>query len=195
MEGQGSVIHHSEKYEAMPMGIVLRRSPGVTRWARWSWRVADVLPGAEGGDWTQLRQDGETSEFHVASPSVELHRADTDSYLHGLNALVPCLYVVMRETEESERPFEVVLVTASPYEAQDYADNGEDVVEKIAMPEVVALWVRDFVEKHHKEETFKKRKRDKKDVTLVSDGVGDARIRQMVDVYRSPVQAKKERLQ
>lgn len=189
------MIYHSEKFETMPMGVVLRRTPGVTRWAAWAWRVSDVLPGAADASWTLLRQEGESSEFHAATPHVELHGAETDAYLHGLHAQVPCLYVVMRETEDSDRPFEIVLVTASPYEAQDYADNGEDVVEKIAMPEVVLAWVRDFVTRHHKEETFKKRKRDKKDITLVSDGVGDARIRQMVDVYRSPVQAKKERLQ
>ncbi len=139
----------------MPMGIVLRRQPGATRWARWAWRVSDVLPGASDAQWRLLREDGDVSEFHAATPLLELHGADTDSYLHGLNAQVPCLYVVMRESDEGGHPFEIVLVTASPYEAQDYADNGEDVVEKIAMPPSVIEWVRSFVESHHKEETLK----------------------------------------
>ena len=191
----GNVIYHTGKYEAMPMGIVLRRRPGATRWAEWSWRVSDVLPGASNAEWRLLREEGNVCEFHAATLLLELHGADTDSYLHGLNAQVPCLYVVMRESDEDTLPFELVLVTASPYEAQDYADNGEDIVEKVVMPRSVSAWVQRFVDQHHKEETFKKRKRDKKDVTLTTEGVGDVRIRQMADVYRSPTQAKKERLQ
>ncbi|WP_458722319.1 DUF3305 domain-containing protein [Shimia sp. W99] len=189
------MIYNSGKYEAMPMGIVLRRRPGATRWAAWSWRVSGVLPGASNAEWRLLREEGNTCEFHAATLMLELHRADTDSYLHGLNAQVPCLYVVMREADETAHPFELVLVTASPYEAQDYADNGEDIVEKVAMPQSVFAWVQGFVDQHHREEAFKKRRRDKKDITLTSDGVGDARIRQLVDVYRSPALAKKERLQ
>ena len=26
----------------MPVGVVVRRAPGVTRWAKWSWRVSAV---------------------------------------------------------------------------------------------------------------------------------------------------------
>lgn len=189
------MIIESEKYAAMPLGVVLRRSPGVTRWAKWSWRCVDVLPGAGDADWAELRSEAEVTDFHAATPSLELYADETEAYLHGLTAQVPCLYVVMRETEEDARPFDIVLVTASPYEAQDYADSGEEVIEKIAMPPAIASWVHAFVALHHKEEVFKKRRRDKKDITLVEDGIGDPRIAQMADVYRSPVQAKKERLQ
>jgi hypothetical protein len=189
------VIHNPDQYQSMPVGIVLRRAPGVTRWARWSWRAVAVLPGAGQADWTMLRADGESAEFHAGTLTLELHGAETDAYLHGLSAQVPCLYLVMRESGEESRPFDLVLVTASPYEAQDYADNGEDVVEKVAMPPSVVAWVEDFAQRFHTEEVFKKRRRDKKDITLVEDGIGDARIAQMADVYRAPTRAKKERLQ
>ncbi len=189
------MIHNPERYAATPMGVVVRRSPGVTRWAGWSWKAVGVLPGAADADWTVLRSEGGITEYHAATLPLELHGADTDGYLHGLNAQVPCLYIVMRETGDEAHPFNVTLVTASPYEAQDYADNGEDVIEKVAMPGTVIAWVAKFVEAHHVHETFKKRRRDKKDVTRVEDGVGDARNAQMADVYRSPVQARKERLQ
>ncbi|WP_108857444.1 DUF3305 domain-containing protein [Aliiroseovarius pelagivivens] len=179
----------------MPIGVVLRRAPGVTRWAAWTWKAVDVLPGAKQADWRVLRQEGEITDYHAATPTLELHGADTEAYLHGLNAQSPSLYAVMRETEDDARPLELVLLTASPYEAQDYADNGEDIIEKIAMPPAIQAWVSDFVDTHHREEVFKKRKRDKKDIGAVEDGVGDARISQMADVYRSPIQAKKERLQ
>lgn len=194
-EDMHRVIHDPDRFDKMPVGVVLRRTPGVTRWAAWIWKAVDVLPGAGQADWRVLRHEGDISFFHAATPTLELHGADTDSYLHGLTAQTPSLYVVMRETDDPARPLDVVLLTASPYEAQDYADNGEDIIEKIAMPPAVQAWVGDFVDAHHREEVFKKRKRDKKDIGAVEDGIGDARISQLADVYRSPVQAKKERLQ
>ncbi|MDP2518210.1 DUF3305 domain-containing protein [Shimia thalassica] len=190
----GGVIHNPEKYQTLPLGIVLRRAPGVTRWAKWSWKAIGVLPGAGDGDWRILREDADQTDFHAATVTLELHGAETDAYLHGLNAQVPCIYVVMRECD-GPHPFDVVLATASPYEAQDYSDSGEEIVEKVAMPAGLERWVQNFVDAHHVEEVFKKRRRDKKDVTLREDGIGDARIKQVADVYRSPSAARKERLQ
>ena len=53
------------------------------------------------------------------------------------------------------------MVTASPYEAQDYLDSGEEIVEAIPMPQRVSELVEAFCAYHHKEEAFVKRKRDK----------------------------------
>ncbi|NIZ13758.1 DUF3305 domain-containing protein [Phaeobacter sp. HF9A] len=177
----------------MPLGIVIRRRPGVTRWQRWSWKVVAVLPGAAAADWALLREEGESCEFHAATLPLELHRADAEAYMQGLSANPPSVYVVMRPGSDS-RP-EVTLVTASPYEAQDYADTGEEQVEKVTMPLGLVAWVRDFTLAHFKAEEFKKRRRDRQRVDLEEDGVGDARIPQLTDVYRAPVKARKERLQ
>ena len=169
----------------MPLGIVIRRVPGVTRWARHVWRVSAVLPGAGDAAWKELRREGDTVEFHAATVPLELFRTDTEAYMHGLSAKVPSIYVVMRESEGDE-PLNVLLATASPYEAQDYADTGEELVEKVPMPEGLIAWIRAFAEKHHEDEVFVKRRRDKKRVDLKEDGIGDARIRQTADVYRAP---------
>ncbi|MBV2359433.1 DUF3305 domain-containing protein [Thalassococcus sp. CAU 1522] len=179
----------------MPIGVVLRKAPGVTRWAQWCWRAVAVLPGAGPADWRELRREGDTVEFHAATVTLELHGADTEAYLHGLMAQVPSIYVVLRDSgEPGDCPLEVTLVTASPYEAQDYTDSGEEIVEKVAMPPGLMAWVQDFVNEFHVEEEFVKRKRDKKRIDLVEDGIGDARIAQVADVYRSP-RSKRGRLQ
>ncbi len=81
---------------------------------------------------------------------------------------------------------QVLLATASPYEAQDYADTGEELVEKVPMPAGLVAWIRDFVELHHEDEVFIKRRRNKARIDLKEDGIGDARIRQASDVYRAP---------
>ena len=178
----------------MPLGIVMRRTPGVTRWAKWAWTARAVLPGAGTADWRVLREEDGATEFHAAALPLELHWTQTEAYLHGLSAEIPCVYVVLREpTEQSDCPLEPLLVTASPYEAQDYCDSGEETVEKVPMPHGLVAWVRDFTLAHHEDEVFIKRRRDKKHVDTSEDGIGDPRIRQLADVYRAPV--KKERMQ
>lgn len=177
-------------YRAVPIGVVLRRTPGVTRWQKWHWTASGVLPGAGPADWRELRSDGDVTEFHAATVEMELHGADAEAYQHGLQAQVPCLYVVMRPDAEAA-PFDIVLVTASPYEAQDYTDSGEEVVEKVTMPPVVRALVQDFVDEFYEEEEFIKRKRDKKRVDLSQDGIGDPRIRKSGDIYASPAQMRR----
>lgn len=174
---------------SLPVGIVVRRLPGVTRWAKWSWRAVAALPGAGPADWREMRRDGEAVEFHAATLPMELHAADAEAYAHGLSAREPALYVVMRPGEGAH-PIDVLLITASPYEAQDYADSGEELVEKVPMPPSVLAFVEDFVATHHEEEEFVKRRRNLARIDLTQDGIGDARISQMTDVYRAPRRRK-----
>jgi hypothetical protein len=182
------VIHNPKVYRALPVGIVLRRAPGVTRWARWNWTATAVLPGAGPAQWRELRREGDAVEYHAATLEVELHGADTDAYLHELQTTAPSVYIIMRDEAEGEGdcPLNVLLITASPYEAQDYADSGEEIIEKVQMPPALLAWVADFVEDFHEEEAFIKRKRDKKRVDLKQDGIGDPRIGKAADIYASP---------
>ena len=189
------LIRNPNSYAEMPLGIVIRRAPGVTRWVKWSWKAVGVLPGAAPAEWRVMREEGGVTEFHAATCQLELHGAETEAYLHGLSTKVPSIYVVLRESQKDSRPLDVLLATASPYEAQDYADSGEEIVEKVPMPEGLMAWIRDFVETHHEEEEFKKRRRDKKDIGQVVDGIGDPRIAQLSGVYRSPALTRKGRLQ
>ncbi|MCD9148316.1 DUF3305 domain-containing protein [Pseudophaeobacter flagellatus] len=179
----------------MPVGVVIRRAPGVTRWARWSWTVSGLLPAARPADWHLLRTEAGVSEYHAATLPLELHRAEAEAYMQALATHPPSLYVILREAEHGSFPLEVTLITASPFEAQDYADSGEELVEKVAMPSGLVAWLRAFTVAHFREEEFVKRRRDKKDIGGVEDGIGDPRIAQLTDVYRSPALAKKERLQ
>ncbi len=180
-----------ERKITLPLGIVLRKTPGVTRWAKWVWRAVAVLPGAGPAEWRELRRDGDAVEYHAATVPLDLYRTDTDAYLTELSTETPSIYVVMREYDASESGLEVVLATASPFDGQDYADNGDDIVELVPMPPALVALVHDWVEKHHKEEKFVKRRRDKRRIDMVEDGIGDARIRQIADVYRAP-SAKRE---
>lgn len=177
-----------QKSLVLPLGIVLRKSPGVTRWAKWVWKAVAVLPGAGPANWRELRREGDVVEYHAATVPLELWRTDTEAYKTELATKVPSIYVVMRETDQPDAPhkLEVLLATASPFDGQDYADNGEDIVELVPMPDALMALVNDWVITHHKEEKFVKRKRNKHHQETVEDGVGDARIQQLSDVYRAP---------
>lgn len=177
---------------AMPLGIVIRRQPGVTRWARHVWRAVAVLPGAGAADWTELRRDGDVVEFHAATVPLELYRADAEAYMVSLNMNPPTIFVVLRRDDDPDSPHEYVVhtATASAYEAQDYQDSGEEIVEPVPMPEGLIAWVKSFTDVHFEEEEFKKRKRRRHFEDLKEDGIGDPRIRQTADVYRTPSQTK-----
>jgi hypothetical protein len=174
--------------ESMPLGVVVRKTPGVTRWQKWSWKVVAVLPGAGPADWRELRREGDAVEYHAATLTLTLYSSDTQAYLVALSAKTPGLYVIMSEETDpqSEMPWRPDLLTASAYEGQGYAESGGRLVELVPMPLGVIGWVRDFVSQHHVEDPFIKRKRDRKRVDLVEDGKGDPRIRQLSDVYRAP---------
>ena len=184
------VHYNSKAFRAVPVGVVLQRAPGATRWQKWSWRCRGVLPGAGEAHWREMRREGDVTEYHAATVPLELHGAEAEAYLHELQAREPSVYVILRATP-GEPPLEVFRVTASPYEAQDYTDNGEDIVEKVPMPASLRAMVEDFVAEFHEEEEFIKRKRDRKRVDLTQDGIGDPRVGKAADVFASPAQIRR----
>ena len=182
----------TEKSLTIPIGVVLRRQPGVTRWAKWAWKAVAVLPNAGPGGFRVLREDGDVTEFHAATLPMELHWTEVESYRTALMMRPPSVFAVLNKGEDAanEHDIGVHLVTANADFAQEYQDSDEVIVEPIPMPEALIGTIRDFCDAHFKDEPFVKRRRDKKRIDLVEDGIGDARIRQTADVYRSPASQK-----
>ena len=172
----------------LPVGAVVRRVPGVTRWAKHVWKPVAIIPGAADAFWKELVRDGDVVDYHAGTVSLELFRADVEGYLVSLNMAVPSLWVVLDRDETGQSPSEYFLsaITASAYEAQDALDSGESIVEAVPMPESLAAWIKEFVDLHYIEEPFKKRRRDKQRVDVIEEGKGDKRIRQESDVFRAP---------
>ena len=187
----GTLTSNDGRMRSVPLGIVMRKTPGVTRWVKWNWMPVAVLPFADESKWKLLRSEGECEEYHAATLPMELHAADAEAYMAGLATRPPCVYVVMRQDDDE---IDFVTLTASPYEAQDYADTGEEVVEKVVMPEGLVAIIRDFANIHYEEDVFIKRKRRKWSEDRVDEGKGDARISQLADVYRAPSSSRKARI-
>lgn len=182
----------NERSRSLPVGVVVRRQPGVTRWAKWSWKPVAVLPGAGPANWVEMRREGEAVEYHAGTAILELHRAETEAYVHELSTEVPSVYVVMKPAT-GDMPYDLQTVTASPYESQDYDDSGEMLIARIPMPQSLLAFVVDFVETHHVETEFIKRQRDRVRTDRKQDGIGDARISQPTDVYRAPSASRKRK--
>ena len=152
--------------QSMPLGVIIERRDIDHPWQRYRWQAVGVIPGARAIDEPQvLRQDEGWVQFHAATLAVELHRTETEGYKRNLANQAPVVYVLLRDDEDdgaddAPRPH---LVTVCPYEAQDYLDAGDmgESVEAVAMPESLKAWIQNYVDAHHVDETFHKRKRKK----------------------------------
>lgn len=162
-----------QKQITMPVGVVVERRELNNRWQKVAWKPVGVLPGAALIDESKVLLRGEGwVHFHMATLPLELHRKETLAYKTNLNDNPPKLYVVLRTSDDPADDVDVkpFLVTASPFEAQDYLDSGDEIVEGITMPDAVVAWVQAFCDHHHVDEPFKKRKRKRYDPNDVGFG-------------------------
>jgi hypothetical protein len=148
-----------ERRISMPLGVVVERRELDNRWQRFAWRPVAVIPGAPPvGPWRELVRGERFVRWHAATLPLELHRTETEAYRANLSGRVPAIYVGLREQSAGPHEYVPFLVTASPYEAAAY---GEAMVEPVPMPDGLLAWVQDFVRRHHVDQPFEKRKRDK----------------------------------
>lgn len=161
--------------DSIPFGIVVERRETDHPWQDHEWRPVAVIPGAKAVDeWKELSQGDGWIQYHVGTLNLELFRRETEGYRVNLSQTPPSIYVVMRPgEEEDDHEFEPFLLTACAFEAQDYLDTGEELVEAVPMPPETAHWVEAFINEHHVEVPFKKRKRkphDPRKQAATSDG-------------------------
>ena len=149
---------------SIPLGIVVEKRKSSHPWANWIWKPVSVVVNAPADSrWVEMMRSGDSIRYHAGTLLLTLHRKDTEALRANLMLPAPELYVVLQEDEDagSDFPYAPHAVTASAYDAQDMMDAGDDIVEKVPMPEAVAAFIQAFVEEHHVEEEFIKRKRDK----------------------------------
>ena len=109
-----------------------------------------------------IREEAGIFEYHAGSKTLELHRAEVESYKVSLAMEPVSAFVIMERDELEDEDKEHILhkVTASAYEAQDYSDSGEYLVEPVAMPPTLQALVEKFSDDHLMKTLYKK-KRDK----------------------------------
>ena len=158
-----------DRQERLPLGVVVERRKIDNPWVDYAWKVVAVIAGAREldpkGDWTVLARGDDWVHFHAGTLPLELFRKETEGYRVNLSQTPPRLFIVLRSGDDLDCDHEIApfLVTACPYEAQDYLDSGEELVEPVAMPDGVVAFIQAFVDQHHVDEPFKKRKRKRYD--------------------------------
>lgn len=148
----------------LDLGIVLETRPSRHRWGKTTYRVVDLLPGAPPADWKLLREQDGVAVYHMATLPLHLHRRETEAYRLNLASDRPAVFTILRPRQPGTpgRDYHAYEVTVSAYEGQHFLDCGDDMVEAVPMPAAVRALVEDFIDRHHVDEAFKKRKRDAK---------------------------------
>jgi hypothetical protein len=133
------------------------RSP----WLDFLWRPISVLVGTPSATpWTQIGEEGDATTFYAGEAAIELHRTETTNYRDNLASGAPALWVALCPVA-SERPYEVLAVTADPAEGEALTDAGSNLVEAVSMPPDVVEAIIQFIAQHHVERTFVKRQRER----------------------------------
>ncbi len=151
----------TERMVTMPVGVIVERREIDNPWQKWRWRPVAVLTGeAPAAAGTALEHGPGFARFFGGTLALELHRKETEAYKRNLSNAPPSLYVALRADSAcpGELAYRPVAVTASPYVAEDLLD-GDDIVEALPMPDVLVAWTQAFIDRHHVDEPFVKRKR------------------------------------
>jgi Protein of unknown function (DUF3305) len=144
----------------IPVGVVVERRKAKSMWVDYLWRPVSVLAGKPtAAPWTTLAAEAESSLFFAGEALIELHRTETTNYRANLASGAPALWVALRPVA-SERPYEILAVTADPAEGEAFTDAGSNLVEAVPMPPDIAVAVAEFVAQHHVERPFVKRQRN-----------------------------------
>lgn len=156
-----------EKEVTLWADIVAERRRSDHPWVDFTWRPVALLPCqnatdndlADNGTIPRQIESGDGWErFLVGRLPINLHHKETEAYLENLSAARPALYVILEQDGDSGmvRPKRA---TASSFEAQDYLDAGEDILEALPIPAPLHALIEAFIAEHHKASIFKKRKR------------------------------------
>lgn len=147
--------------ESRMVGVILERRKLDNPWVDYSWRPVQVLPGVpDTPSWTKVASGDGWERYYVGGGELKLFRRETISYKYNLESSQPSIFIVLRKTPD-EWGVSLHLATVCAGEAHAYAESMEDVVDSLPMPEDIQAWVSSFLEHHHVEQKFYKRKRDR----------------------------------
>lgn len=144
------------------VGVMAEKRKSSSPWADDYWIPTAVIEShVNHHEGDILYETDELKRYFMGYSEIYCHAKETEAYIHNFESRIPAIYVVLRRDDENLHPLSwyVHAVTVSPYEAQDYSDSAEDIVERVAMPIGIAKLLTEFIDEHHVEEEFKKRKR------------------------------------
>lgn len=141
------------------VGVVCLRRKLESRWASEQLEPHSVLsdaPRVAAGASLGATSAGELVYFGAAE--LAFWTGETGHYRDNLATGAPRLWVALTPQGEAG-DYAVGLVTANPYEGESLSDGSGVLLDAVPMPADIAAELAAFVETHHVEQTFVKRKR------------------------------------
>lgn len=154
--------------EATNVGIIVERRVLKNPWVDHAWMPVAVLAGAPAAaPWTMLSQTPEVTRYYAGTFQLEFFASETGMYRDNLRSGRPSLWVSLRSSR-AQPGIALHLVTADPAEAEALTEPGTDIIEAVPMPPEIHHRLAAFIEAHHVERPFIKRKRDRADTEAMA---------------------------
>lgn len=174
----GVLSDHDEKepVPSLAVGVVVERRALDNPWIDHKWQAVGVVPGVvDLAPWTEIRSGDGWVQYHAGHAKIELYQRETEGYRANLSSPPPSVYVVLNGDEDAKGPHgvDLFLVTVCPYEAESYVESGDEIVDAVTMPPEILSWVQAYIDKHHVDQPFKKRKRKSYDPRKTGGMDGD----------------------
>jgi hypothetical protein len=148
--------------DRLEVGVLIAKRKLKSLWADHAWLPHAVLPAAPATPpGTRLSAGGDEDVYYAGPFELPLHSSETAHYRDNLASGRPALWVVLQPMAGDE--YEVVAVTADPYEGEALTQGNGEIVEAVPMPPEVQDRIAAFVAAFHVERPFIKRKRDRAD--------------------------------
>lgn len=151
-------------YARLRLGVVVERRRIDHPWQEWRVAAVEVLPEPPEREPGQLLVEDEgVTRYYGGTFVLELFAGETDGYKYNLSGRRPAVYVLLRERNDAPERWVPAAVSVSPWEAQAWGELTEDRVDAVPMPESVIAFVKDFVDRWHRDRPFHKRRRREAD--------------------------------
>lgn len=144
--------------DVLRFGVVAKRRPPVSRWSTGELRALAVL-GAEPATppHTMIATEAGVETWYLGARELVLWSGDTGHYRDNLSSGAPAVWVALRGSDPARS--EIICLTVDPYEGEGLASDLDLIVDKVPMPDALQRHLMGFVDAHHVEMPFKKRKR------------------------------------
>lgn len=144
--------------QTLRVGVLAIRRPPVTKWGAGELRASGVLPQEpEAAPHSLLSTENGVETWYLGGRDLVLYSGDTSHHRDNLASGRPAIWVALRGDDPARA--QIINVTADPYEGEGYASDLDLKVEAVPMPDQIRETVAAFIEAHHVEMPFKKRKR------------------------------------
>lgn len=148
---------------SIPVGVIAERREIDHPWQDHLWEAVSVLSGVPDiAIGTVLSQGERSRQVYIGSAELVLATSETAQYRDNLLSPPPRLWVVAQTEEDHPR---VTAVTADPAEGEAHTESGSSLVCVVPMAAEIASALAEFVDTHHVERVFHKRKRKRYDET------------------------------